>query len=108
MSQRDTGGFTQGRTGSDIPLGMTAVAAEPTRWGEDRAEVGEAVWGWGGGGWHGQAGGSGAEMDEKEAQSQGLVTQWAGVGSGEFYAKSQDLARTCETGIFWEGRLRGT
>lgn len=28
------------------------------------------------------AGGSGAETDEKEAQSQGLVTDWAGVGTG--------------------------
>lgn len=44
LSWRDTGDFfTQERTGSDIPLGMTSVAAEGTRWEEDRAEVGEAV-----------------------------------------------------------------
>lgn len=41
-------------------------------------------------------------MDEEEVQSQGLVTHGAGVGSGQLQAKSQDLAHTCETGIFRE------
>ena len=30
--------------------------------------------------WHDQAGGSGAERDEKEAQCQSLLVDWAGVG----------------------------
>ena len=50
LSQRDTGGFTQGRTGSDIPLGMTAVAAEPTRWGGGQSGGGRGSLGVGGGG----------------------------------------------------------
>lgn len=46
-------------------------------------------------------------MDETEAQSQCLVTDWAGVGTGGFYAKSWDLARADETGGFKEGQIPG-
>lgn len=41
--------------------------------------------------WYSQAGGSGADMDEKEAPCQGLVIDWEGVGTRGLQAKSQGL-----------------
>lgn len=41
--------------------------------------------------WYSQAGGSGADMDEKEALCQGLVIDWEGVRTIGLQAKSQGL-----------------
>lgn len=56
----------KGWTGSDDPE-MTNLAAEWTRWEEGRVEVRRGIQ------CHSWASGSGADMDEKEAQSQSLV-----------------------------------
>lgn len=84
--------LSKGRTGSDVHVEMTTLVAERRsgqRGGGERnwgmvsgvQERGTMVWP----GWLLP----GAEMDEKGAQCQGLVTDWAGVRTGRAQSKSQ-------------------